>query len=159
MEKSRSTGSEFSFSFHSSSSAPQRKRRCRFQRFPSWAFNIPTRCSPNVRRPARSTCRAAARSTMPRSASSANPPDWFPTNTPCARCEGKPVALQACAPATSCRTGIPNPPISLPPVEYFVRQMNYFKSGAEKRHAHGPIAKPRPKKTRAGGGVFAGIKP
>jgi cytochrome c553 len=135
---------------------------------PSWAFNIPDKVQPPTARttgpvhvPGSSQEYEAARV-----ANGANPPDWFPDEHPPAPriVKGEAgVALQACG-ACHLMSGQGHPEsadIAALPVEYFVRQMHYFKSGARKEDTRmGPIAKATSEEdVRQAAEYFAAIKP
>jgi len=116
---------------------------------PAWAFNIPDKVQPPsapvngpVRVPGSSKAYDAAKI-----AGNAHPPDWFPeehgpapgivtgeggvTTTACGSCH---LMSGQGHPESADLAGLP--------VEYLVRQMNYFKSGARKDDLRmGPIAK------------------
>lgn len=135
---------------------------------PAWAYNIPDKVQP-----------AAAGPTGPvhvpgstkeydaaKIAGNANPPDWFPDeHGPAPRIvKGEPgVALMACG---SCHlmSGQGHPEsadMAGLPVEYLVRQMKYFKSGARKDNPRmGPIAKATSNEdVRLAAEYFAALKP
>ena len=135
---------------------------------PSWAYNIPDKVQPPraevtgvVRVPGSSKEYDAAKI-----AGNANPPDWFPDeHGPAPRIvKGEPgMAVAACG---SCHlmSGQGHPEsadIAGLPVEYFVRQMKYFKSGARKDDGRmGPIAKAASEEeVRQAAEYFAAIKP
>ena len=136
---------------------------------PPWAYNIPDKVQPPptvaptgpVRVPGSSQEYDAARV-----ASGSNPPDWFPDeHGPAPRVvKGEAgVALQACG-ACHLMSGQGHPEsadIASLPVEYFVRQMKYFKSGARKDDTRmGPIAKATSEEeVRQAAEYFAAIKP
>jgi cytochrome c553 len=135
---------------------------------PAWAFNIPDKVQPPtvavtgpIRVPGSSMEYDAGKV-----ANGANPPDWFPDeHGPAPRVvKGEAgAALQACG---SCHlmSGQGHPEsadIAALPVEYFVRQMNYFRSGARKDDTRmGPIAKATSEEdVRQAAEYFAAIKP
>ncbi|MSV34460.1 MAG: cytochrome C [Bryobacterales bacterium] len=135
---------------------------------PSWAFNIPDKVQPPgpepkgiVRVPGSPIEYDAAKI-----AGNANPPDWFPNeHGPAPRIvKGEAgVALMACG---SCHlmSGQGHPEaadIAGLPVEYFIRQMNYFKSGARKDDSRmGPIAKAvSDEDVRRSAEYYAALKP
>ena len=135
---------------------------------PSWAYNIPDKVQPPtveatgpIRVPGSSKEYDAAKT-----ASNATPPDWFPDEHPPAPriVKGEPgVTLPACG---SCHlmSGQGHPEsadIAGLPVEYFVRQMKYFKSGARKEEGRmGPIARLTSEEdVRQAAEYFAAIKP
>jgi cytochrome c553 len=135
---------------------------------PSWAFNIPDKVQPPttqatgpVHVPGSSQEYDAARV-----ANNANPPDWFPDEHPPAPriVKGEAgVALQACG-ACHLMSGQGHPEsadIAGLPVENFVRQMKYFKSGAREEDTRmGPIAKATSEEdVRQAAEYFAAIKP
>jgi len=105
---------------------------------PPWAYNIPDKVQPVtmaptglVRLPGSEKEYDAAKT-----ASNTNPPDWFPgEHGPVPRIVmGEGGTIPACG---SCHlmSGQGHPEsadIASQPVEYFIRQMNYFKSGARK---------------------------
>ena len=135
---------------------------------PSWAFNIPDKVQPPTV-PATGPIHVPGSSKeydAEKVASSANPPDWFPDeHGPAPRVvKGEAgAALQACG---SCHlmSGQGHPEsadIAALPVEYFVRQMNYFKSGARKDDTRmGPIARSTSEEdSRQAAEYFAAIKP
>jgi cytochrome c553 len=135
---------------------------------PAWAFNIPDKVQPPnvepggpVHMPGSSKIYDGAKT-----ASNANPPDWFPDEhgaAPRSVAGQTGVALMACG---SCHlmSGQGHPEsadIAGLPAEYIVRQMNYFKSGARKDDSRmGPIAKTTSDEdTRQAAEYFAAIKP
>ena len=135
---------------------------------PAWAFNIPDKVQPPtvaatgpVRVPGSRKEYDAANA-----ASGSNPPDWFPDeHGPAPRIvKGETgVALRACG---SCHlmSGQGHPEsadIAGLPVEYFVRQMNYYRTGARKDEDRmGPIARATSEKdVREAAEYFAAIKP
>jgi len=135
---------------------------------PAWAYNIPDKVQPPreeatgpVHLPGSSKEYDAAKIT-----NNANPPDWFPDeHGPAPRIvKGEAgVALAACG---SCHlmSGQGHPEsadIAGLPVEYFIRQMSYFKSGARKDDGRmGPIAKATSEEdVRQAAEYFAAIKP
>jgi cytochrome c553 len=135
---------------------------------PPWAYNIPDKAQPPrvettgpIRVPGSSKEYDAARI-----ASNANPPDWFPDEHPAAPriVKGEAgVSLPACG---SCHlmSGQGHPEsadIAGLPVEYFIREMTYFKSGARKEDARmGPIARATSEEdVRQAAEYFAAIKP
>ncbi len=136
---------------------------------PSWAFNIPDKVQPPgspepkgvVRVPGSPVEYDAAKI-----AGNANPPDWFPTeHGPAPRIvKGEAgVAIMACG---SCHlmSGQGHPEaadIAGLPVEYLIRQMNYFKSGARKDDSRmGPIAKATSDEdVRRSAEYYAALKP
>jgi len=116
---------------------------------PSWAFNIPDKVQPPTVEPTGpvhvpgSTKEYDAKSI----AGNSNPPDWFPDEhgpTPRSVKGEAGTKIAACG---SCHlmSGQGHPEsadIAGLPVDYIVRQMKYFKSGARKDDARmGPIAK------------------
>ena len=135
---------------------------------PPWAYNIPDKVQPPsveatgpVHVPGSSKEYDAARA-----ASNANPPDWFPDEHGPAPGIVKGEAGAARAACGSCHlmSGQGHPEsadIAGLPIEYFVRQMNYFKSGARKDDGRmGPIAKATSEEeVRQAAEYFAGIKP
>ena len=135
---------------------------------PSWAFNIPDKVQP-----------PAVEATGPvhvpgsskeydakRTANGAYPPDWFPDeHGPAPRVvQGEAgVAMQACG-ACHLMSGQGHPEsadIAGLPVEYFVRQMSYYKNGVRKDDIRmGPIAKATSEEdVRQAAEYFAAIKP
>jgi cytochrome c553 len=116
---------------------------------PEWAFNIPDKVQPPsapVTGPARVP--GSTREYDPaRIAGTANPPDWFPDEHPPAPrvVTGEPGVTMAACGACHLMSGQGHPEaadIAGLPVEYFVRQMTYYKSGARKDDLRmGPIAK------------------
>jgi cytochrome c553 len=135
---------------------------------PDWAYNIPDKVQPPrveatgpVHVPGSSQEYDAGKT-----AGNSNPPDWFPDeHGPAPRIvKGEAgVALAACG---SCHlmSGQGHPEsadIAGLPVEYFVRQMTYFKSGARKDDGRmGPIAKATSEEdVRQAAEYFAAIKP
>ena len=135
---------------------------------PPWAYNIPDKVQPPsveatgpVHLPGSNKEYDAAKT-----ASNANPPDWFPDeHGPAPRI----VAGEAGATMMACgschlMSGQGHPEsadIAGLPVEYFVRQMNYFKSGARKDDGRmGPIAKATSDEdVRQAAEYFAAINP
>src|SRR6202158_3210904 len=135
---------------------------------PSWAFNIPDKVQPPIV-PAAGPIHVPGSSReydADKVANGANPPDWFPDeHGPAPRVvkgeEG--ATLQACG---SCHlmSGPGHPEsahIAALPVEYFVRQMNYFKSGARKDDTRmGPIARATSEEgAQQAAEYFAAIRP
>jgi cytochrome c553 len=135
---------------------------------PPWAYNIPDKVQP-------ATVEASGPVHLPgstkeydatKTASNANPPDWFPDeHGPAPRIvKGEAgVTMMACG---SCHlmSGQGHPEsadIAGLPAEYIVRQMNYFKSGARKDDGRmGPIAKATPDEdVRQAAEYFAAINP
>jgi cytochrome c553 len=135
---------------------------------PSWAYNIPDKVQPPSA-PASGMVHVPG-STKEYDAtkvgSNANPPDWFPDeHGPAPRVvTGEPgVTMMACG---SCHlmSGQGHPEstdIAGLPVEYVVRQMSYFKSGARKEAERmAPIAKATSDEdVRLAAEYFAAIKP
>jgi cytochrome c553 len=135
---------------------------------PAWAYNIPDKVQPPavpatgmVHIPGSSKEYDAAKT-----GGNAEAPDWFPDeHGPAPRI----VTGGAGGPAMACGTchlmsgqGHPeSADIASLPVEYFVRQMRYFKSGARKDDGRmGPIAKATSDEdVRAAAEYFAAIKP
>ena len=135
---------------------------------PSWAFNIPDKDQPPrveatgpIRLPG-SSKEMDAKAV----ASNGTPPDWFPDEHPPAPriVKGEAgVALPACG-ACHLMSGQGHPEsadIAALPVEYFIRQMNYFKTGARKEETRmGPIARAiSDEDVRQAAEYFAAIKP
>src|SRR5216683_2133649 len=135
---------------------------------PDWAYNIPDKVQPpNV--PAASPVRVPGSSKeydAAKIAGNATPPDWFPEeHGPAPRIvtgEGG-VTMMACG---SCHlmSGQGHPEsadLAGLPVEYLVRQMNYFKTGARKDDGRmGPIAKATSDEDiRKSTEYFAALKP
>ena len=135
---------------------------------PSWAFNIPDKVQPPrteatgpIRLPGSTKEFDAAKV-----GNNANPPDWFPDEHPPAPriVKGEAgVTLPACG-ACHLMSGQGHPEsadIASLPVEYFVRQMQYFKSGARKEETRmGPIARAiSDEDVRQAAEYFAAIKP
>ncbi len=135
---------------------------------PSWAFNIPDKDQPPrveatgpIRLPG-SSKEIDAKAV----ASNGTPPDWFPDEHPPAPriVKGEPgVSLPACG-ACHLMSGQGHPEsadIAGLPVEYFIRQMNYFKTGARKEETRmGPIARAiSDEDVRQAAEYFAAIKP
>jgi cytochrome c553 len=135
---------------------------------PSWAYNIPDKVQP----PATETTGpihipgSAKKFSPAEVASSSNPPDWFPEeHGPAPRI----VKDETGATKNACGTchlmsgqGHPeSADIAGLPVEYIVRQMEYFKSGARKDDDRmGPIAKVvSDEDVRQAAQYFAAIKP
>ena len=135
---------------------------------PSWAYNIPDK----VQAP---RAEAAGPVHLPGSskvydavevASSANPPDWFPNEhgaAPRIVKDETGMTKMACG---SCHlmSGQGHPEsadLAGLPVEYLVRQMNYFKTGARKDDGRmGPIAKATSDEDiRKSAEYFAALKP
>ena len=138
-----------SFAFLLPSVAPAQPPLAVPNGLPAWAFNIPDRVQPPsapangpVRVPGSSKVYEAAKI-----AGNAHPPDWFPeehgpapnivtgeggaTTTACGACH---LMSGQGHPESADLAGLP--------MEYLVRQMNYFKSGARKDDLRmGPIAK------------------
>jgi cytochrome c553 len=135
---------------------------------PAWAFNIPDKVQPSsapvngpVRVPGSNKVYEAAKI-----AGNAHPPDWFPeehgsapgivtgeggvTTTACGSCH---LMSGQGHPESADLAGLP--------VEYLVRQMNYFKSGARKDDVRmGPIAKATSDEDiRKSAEYFASVKP
>jgi cytochrome c553 len=135
---------------------------------PAWAFNIPDKVQPPsvpvsgpVRVPGSSKAYDPAKI-----AGNAHPPDWFPeehgpapgnvtgeggaTTTACGSCH---LMSGQGHPESADLAGLP--------VEYFVRQMRYFKSGARKDDLRmGPIAKATSEEDiRKSAEYFATLKP
>lgn len=115
---------------------------------PSWAFNIPDKVQPPrteatgpIRVPGSTREFDAAKV-----GNNANPPDWFPDEHPPAPriVQGEAGAKLAACGSCHLMSGQGHPEsadIAGLPVEYFVRQMKYFKSGARKEPTRmGPIA-------------------
>jgi len=135
---------------------------------PSWAFNIPDKVQPPtmpvtgpIRVPGSSVEFDAARV-----AGNANPPDWFPDeHGPAPRIvTGAPGATTAACGSCHLMSGQGHPEsadIASLPVEYFIRQMEYFKSGARKDDFRmGPIAKATSDEdVRQAAKYYASIKP
>ena len=135
---------------------------------PSWAYNIPDKVQPPAP-PAPSVVRVPGSSKeydAKRIAGNATPPDWFPDEHPLAppviTGEGG-ATLMACG---SCHlmSGQGHPEsadLAGLPVEYLVRQMNYFKNGSRKDEGRmGPIAKAlSTEDIRKSAEYFAGLKP
>jgi cytochrome c553 len=135
---------------------------------PSWAFNIPDKEQP-PRKEATGPIRLPGSSKeldVKTVASNGTPPDWFPDEHPPAPriVKGEAgVALPACG-ACHLMSGQGHPEsadIAGLPVEYFIRQMNYFKSGARKEETRmGPIARAiSDEDVRQAAEYFAAIKP
>src|ERR1700736_3241469 len=114
---------------------------------PDWAFNIPDKIQPTAVRPEGivKAPGSAKEYDAAKIAGNANPPDWFPDEHPAAPriVKGEAgLSLPACG---SCHlmSGQGHPEsadIAGLPVEYFIRQMKYFNSGARKEDARmGPI--------------------
>jgi cytochrome c553 len=135
---------------------------------PSWAFNIPDKVQPPraevtgpIRLPGSTKEIDAAKV-----GNNATPPDWFPDEHPPAPriVKGEAgVSLPACG-ACHLMSGQGHPEsadIAGLPVEYFVRQMQYFKSGARKEETRmGPIARAvSDEDVRQAAEYFAAIKP
>jgi len=135
---------------------------------PPWAYNIPDKVQPPsveatgpVHVPGSSKEYDAARA-----ASNANPPDWFPDEHGAAPgiVKGEAGVVRAACGSCHLMSGQGHPEsadIASLPIEYFVRQMNYFKSGARKDDGRmGPIAKATSEEeVRQAAEYFAGIKP
>ena len=135
---------------------------------PSWAYNIPDKVQPPST-PVTGTVHvpgSAQEYDAAKVGSNSNPPDWFPNeHVPAPRVvTGEPgVTMMACG---SCHlmSGQGHPEsadIAGLPVEYFVRQMSYFKSGARKEAERmAPIAKATSDEdVRLAAEYFAAIKP
>ena len=135
---------------------------------PSWAYNIPDKVQPPSV-PATGVVHvpgSAKQYDATKVGSNANPPDWFPDEHGAAPrvVTGEPgVTMMACG---SCHlmSGQGHPEsadIAGLPVEYFVRQMSYFKSGARKEAERmAPIAKATSDEdVRLAAEYFAAIKP
>jgi cytochrome c553 len=135
---------------------------------PPWAYNIPDAVQPPVV-PATGPVHVPGSSQeydASKTTGNTNPPDWFPDeHGPAPRIvKGEAgVALMACG---SCHlmSGQGHPEsadIAGFPVEYFIRQMNYFKSGARKDEGRmGPIARlTSDDDVRQAAEYFASIKP
>jgi len=116
---------------------------------PAWAFNIPDKVQPPsppstgpVRVPGSTKAYEAAKI-----AGNAHPPDWFPEEHGPAPniVTGEGVATTTACGGCHLMSGQGHPEsadLAGLPVEYLVRQMNYFKSGARKDDIRmGPIAK------------------
>jgi cytochrome c553 len=135
---------------------------------PSWAYNIPDKVQPAsvevtgpIHLPGSTKEYDAAKT-----ASTANPPDWFPNeHGPAPRIvtgEGG-VTMMACG-ACHLMSGQGHPEsadIAGLPAEYIVRQMRYYKSGARKEEDRmGPIARATSDEdVRQAAEYFAAIKP
>jgi len=115
---------------------------------PPWAYNIPDKVQPAV-------TAATGPVNVPgstkeydasKTASNSNPPDWFPgEHVPAPPVvAGEPGGARMACGSCHLMFGQGHPEsadLAGLPVEYFVRQMNYFKSGARKDDARmGPIA-------------------
>jgi cytochrome c553 len=132
---------------------------------PEWAYNIPDKVQPpEARVPA--TVRAPG-STKEYEASAiagnANPPDWFPDEHPAPPKSVKGPFPNACG-TCHLMSGQGHPEsadIAGMPVEYILRQMNYFKSGARKEEGRmGPIARAvSDADAREAAEYFAALKP
>jgi cytochrome c553 len=116
---------------------------------PSWAFNIPDKVQPPsseptgiVRVPGSTKEYDAAKV-----AGNSNPPDWFPDEHPAAPriVKGEPGAKFAACGSCHLMSGqghSESADIAGLPVDYIIRQMKYYKSGARKDDIRmGPIAK------------------
>lgn len=135
---------------------------------PSWAYNIPDKDQPPVK-PLPKVVRVPGSSKEYDGATvtrNSNPPDWFPDEHPPAprivTGEGG-ATMMACG---SCHfmSGQGHPEsadVAAMPVDYFVRQMNDFKTGARKdADRMGPIAKATSDEdVQAAAEYFAAIKP
>lgn len=135
---------------------------------PSWAYNIPDKVQPPsppevnpVRVPGSDKEYEAAKI-----AGNATPPDWFPNEHPPAPpvVTGEGGATKMACGSCHLMSGQGHPEsadIAGLPVEYLVRQMNYFKSGARKDDARmGPIAKAASADdVRKSAEYFASLKP
>ena len=135
---------------------------------PDWAFNIPDKIQPAGVRP-EGMVRApgsAREYDAAKIAGNANPPDWFPDeHGPAPRIvKGEPGVTMAACGSCHLMSGQGHPEaadIAGLPVEYLVRQMNYFKSGARKDDTRmGPIAKATSEEDiRRSAEYFAALKP
>ena len=113
---------------------------------PEWAYNIPDKVQPpEPKVPATVRVQGSTKEYEASAiAGNANPPDWFPAEHPAAPKSVKGPMPNACG---SCHlmSGQGHPEsadIAGMPVEYILRQMAYFKSGARKEEARmGPIAR------------------
>ena len=133
---------------------------------PPWAYNIPDKVQPPgveatgpVHVPGSSREYDAAKV-----ATNATPPDWFPDEHGPAPGIVKGEDARAACGSCHLMSGQGHPEsadIAGLPVEYFVRQMNYFKSGVRKDDGRmGPIAKATSEQeVRQAAEYFAGIKP
>jgi len=136
---------------------------------PAWAYNIPDKIQPPSGVPAAGPVRVPGSNKEydpAKIAGNATPPDWFPEeHGPAPRIvtgEGG-ATMMACG---SCHlmSGQGHPEsadLAGLPVEYLVRQMNYFKTGARKDDARmGPIAKAvSDEDIRKSAEYFAALKP
>jgi cytochrome c553 len=136
---------------------------------PAWAFNLPDKVQPPAPAAAPGPVRVPGSKTEyepAKIAGNATPPDWFPDeHGPAPRIvtgDGGGI-MMACG---SCHlmSGQGHPEsadLAGLPVEYLVRQMNYFKSGARKDDARmGPIAKVVSQEdVRKSAEYFAALKP
>jgi len=116
---------------------------------PAWAFNIPDKVQP-PNAPANGPVRVPGSSKdydPARIAGNAHPPDWFPEEHGPAPgiVTGEGGATTMACGSCHLMSGQGHPEsadLAGLPVEYLVRQMNYFKSGARKDEARmGPIAR------------------
>jgi cytochrome c553 len=135
---------------------------------PAWAFNIPDKTQPpsvptngEVRVPGSSKVYEAAKI-----AGNAHPPDWFPEEHGPAPniVTGEGGATTMACGSCHLMSGQGHPEsadLAGLPVEYFVRQMRYFKSGARKDDIRmGPIAKATSDEDiRKSAEYFAALKP
>ncbi len=135
---------------------------------PAWAFNIPDKVQPPST-PANGPVRVPGSSKVYEAwkiAGNAHPPDWFPDEhgpAPSIVTGEGGATTMACG---SCHlmSGQGHPEsadLAGLPVEYFVRQMRYFKSGARKDDLRmGPIAKATSDEdVRKSAEYFAALKP
>jgi cytochrome c553 len=135
---------------------------------PSWAYNIPDKVQPpSVKATGPVSVPGSTKAYDPAQvASSGNPPDWFPNeHGPAPRIvkDETGVAKMACG-TCHLMSGQGHPEsadVAGLPVEYIVRQMSYFKTGARKDDDRmGPIAKAvSDEDVRQAAEYFAAIKP
>ena len=135
---------------------------------PSWSYNIPDKDQPPIVEQTGPVTVPGSSKVLDRAqvTSAANPPDWFPEeHGPAPRI----VKDESGKAKTACGTchlmsgqGHPeSADIAGLPVEYFIRQMTYFKSGVRKEEDRmGPIARATSDEdVRLAAEYFAAIKP
>ena len=118
---------------------------------PSWSYNIPDKDQPpTVEQTGPVTVPGSSKSLdHAQVTSAANPPDWFPEEHPPAPRIVKDESGKAKTACGTCHlmSGQGHPEsadIAGLPVEYFIRQMAYFKSWSpEGRRSHGPDCESR----------------
>ena len=136
---------------------------------PSWAYNIPDKVQPPAGPPQKGLVHVPGSMQeydASKIAGNATPPDWFPDEHPAppAIVSGAGGATKLACGSCHLMSGQGHPEsadLAGMPVEYLVRQMHYFKSGARKDDARmGPIAKAASEEDiRKSAEYFAAIKP